>query len=125
LLIPSYTQAVFGTGPFTHWEASGWLLETTAANTLRLRRTGNAGASTVFSMVAPVSCTGSPISGTQSSVMNQVNNITFNVGQTLTATFCGEGSTIRVTVFDEFERAETSFRCWRLSGNSNACIRDF
>ena len=118
------SQFAFGVGPFQHYEAPSFVLETTAANSLTLRRTGQSGIAVTFSMTYPTGCTGNAITGTANAGTSQVHRITFGTGDAITATFCGEGSVIRVTVFDEFLQDELSFRCWRVSGNSNACRQE-
>jgi|DEB19_MinimDraft_3_1074340.scaffolds.fasta_scaffold79434_1 hypothetical protein len=124
-IAPAFSQFAFGAGPFTHFESIAWVLETTAANNIRLRRTGFTGTAVSFGITHPTGCTGNPLTGTASAGQTQVHNITFTAGQTLTGTFCGEGSFTEVNIFDEATQDQYQFRCWRVSGNSNACRRTY
>lgn len=124
-MAPPFTQFAFGAGPYTHFTSIAWVLETTAANNVRLRRTGFAGTAVMFGITHPTSCLGTPLGGTGIAGQQQVHNITFAVGETLTGTFCGEGSFLLVNVFDEATQDQYGFRCWRVSGNSNACRREY
>ena len=74
-----------------------------------------------------------PVGGTGTAPdVRQVFRFTYNAGDTLTANFCGEGSMILISVFDESMQTPSSisppftqFRCWRHAGNSNGCQRVF
>jgi hypothetical protein len=121
---PAITQFEFGTGPFTHYGAGlGWVLETPAANELRLLRTGFDGVAITFGITHPTECKGEPVDDIGDASLKQVHRFTDGIGQSLTGKFCGEGSFALVTVFTEIEQDMVQFRCWRVSGNSNACRR--
>jgi hypothetical protein len=121
---PAYTIFAFGVGPFTHFSSPGWVLETTAADNLQLRRTGVNGVAMTFGITHPEGCTGNAVV-LATNTPQQVHAITFTTGHIVPSTFCGEGSFSLVTVFDEFAQNMFAFRCWRVSGNANACRREF
>jgi hypothetical protein len=99
------------------------VLETTSASNLQLRRTGFDGTAVTFGITHPSSCTGDSVLSTGTADVTQVHRFTNASGQTLVSSFCGEGSFSLVTVFTEIEQEMYQFRCWRVSGNSNACRR--
>jgi hypothetical protein len=113
---PDRTYAIFGAGPQTHFEAANWILESLGPNQLQLRRT-TTGGYLVFGITHPNAC-GATISSVQ-----QVHRFATVAGQTLTSTFCGEGSFSLVNVYDEDNQQVTQFRCLRLAANSNVCQR--
>jgi hypothetical protein len=114
---PLMTQAIFGTGPITHYDAGNWILESTQSNTLVLRSTSSDFLR--FSMTYPVNCTGAGSGGTAD--MKQVFRYTGSAGGSITGTFCAEGSTVLVTVYNFND--PVFFRCTRSTGNSNFCQR--
>ena len=116
---PSATIAIGGV-PFTHFTGSGWVLETLTSASLQLRTTASGFRD--FGFVAPASCTpGPPGNGT----MTNPHRFSTAVGETLSASFCAEGSTILVTVFDSGPGTVTQFRCVRYAGNANVCQQAF
>lgn len=116
---PTPTNAVFGTGPFTHFTASNWVLESTASNALQLRMTANGFLN--FGFLAPSACTGNGVGG--NATMSNPHRFATTSGSTLTATFCAEGSVIDVTVATGSEII--MLRCIKISGNHNRCVRAF
>jgi hypothetical protein len=130
---PQFSQAVFGSGTKTHFDADQWTLESNAANKLTLRRKlgdpSPVGPYVVFSFTYPDPATCSSSGGVGSAPnMLQAYRYTYNAGESLSVNLCGEGSTVFVNVFDESSQAfqpTTQFRCWRHAGNSNFCQRVF
>lgn len=129
-MAPGPTFAIFGAGTKTHHTQSQWVLESPAANLLQLRRTAVDTCASptvpcyqVYSMVYPA-CSASP---TGPHDTKQLNMFSITLGDTVQGTFCGEGSVILVSVFDEgtFPQRMTQFRCQRLASNSNLCQRVF
>ena len=116
---PNITQAIFGTGPFTHFAGNGWVLETTAPNILQLRTL--AGGFFNYSIVYPSSCSGSGAGG--SSPMTSAYRFSSSAGDVLSAQFCTEGSPMFVTVRKFGDHSATLFRCYREASNSNSCQR--
>ena len=55
--------------------------------------------------------------------MSEAHRFSFNIGETLQATFCTEGSTILVSVTDNSTAKFDLYRCLRYSGNANLCVR--
>jgi hypothetical protein len=117
---PNLTLAVFGVGPITHGTGNGWILETTAANTLQIRNTN--GGFQQWSIDFPTGCAAQSATG-------QGTNFRFStvVGETLSGTLCNEGSPAWVTINRENDNPLKAavFRCWRYSGNANACQKMF
>jgi len=111
--------AAFGVGPITHYTGAGWVLETLAAATLQLRATSASFRD--FGFVSPSSCTGNGTGG--NATMTNPHRYSFNAGDTLSASFCAEGSTILATVFEDTTKLMTQFRCIRYAGNANVCAR--
>ena len=116
---PAPTNAIFGTGPFTHYAGDGWVLETTSADSLTLRSTDDA-AFIDFGMVYPTNCAAVGFAG--SGDMVALFDIASNIGDTVTGTFCIEGSTIFATI-DGGGGNVGYFRCWKRTGNHNVCQR--
>lgn len=71
-------------------------------------------------MIYPANCAGNGNGG--SADMKTVFRYSVNSGETLSATFCAEGSTILVTV-GEGTSSTTIFRCYRYTSNANICQR--
>jgi len=117
---PAVTSAIFGAGPIVHFTAAKWVLEALDAATLQLRVTAGS-AFIIFNFAQPSSCSGGASGG--SSSMAQSFRFATTPGQTLTATFCTEGSTILVTADDG--SSVSWFRCWRRATNHNLCQRLF
>lgn len=115
---PAMTQAIFGSGPITHYTGARFVLEATAATTLQLRTTGNGFLN--YSITHPTSC------AANSSGMGQVFRYSFNgIGDTLSASFCDVGSTMFIQVYDQNANQNHWFRCWRAASNHNVCQRLF
>jgi len=107
----------------THYDGPGWVLESPNAATVRLRTTATG--IRVFSLIHPVNCTLAFPNGAD---MKSRHSTGISPGAAIEATFCGEGSMIRVTVAQtgSNSRAElTQFRCMRLSSNANVCQREY
>ena len=117
---PAVTSAVFGTETIVHFAAAKWVLEATDGATLQLRVT-DGGDFITFDFVQPSTCSGGASGG--SSSMAQSFRFATTLGQTLSATFCTEGSTILVTADDG--SSVSLFRCWRRATNHNLCQRLF
>jgi hypothetical protein len=120
---PPTSQAIFGTGPITHYVGNKWVLETTSAASLTLRITDSGGYQ--LSMVHPTNCAGSASSATGATGdMAVVNSYASSVGSELTATFCGEGSPIFATIWESGSADNVGyFRCMRRTSNANTCQR--
>ena len=116
---PAVSQAVFGTGPFTHYTGDGWVLETTSADSLTLRSTDDT-AFIDFGMVYPTNC--ASVAGAVSGDMVALSDIATSIGVTVTGTFCDVGSTIFATIHGGFGNVGY-FRCWKRTGNHNVCQR--
>jgi hypothetical protein len=115
---PPVTMAVFGTGPITHYTGPGFVLEAPTAGSIQLRTTA-VGAFRTFAITHPSSCAAG------SAAMSQAFRYSFNVGETLSGTFCNEGSTIFVNVFADSPApgAAFHFQCTRFTSNANICQR--
>ncbi|MEZ4472805.1 MAG: hypothetical protein R3F60_18870 [bacterium] len=113
---PDFTNAIFGAGPITHFDGGTWLLEALDSNTLQLRKTG--GGFTNFGFISPTACAAG------SAGMSQQFRFASQVGQTLTADLCTEGSPMFVVVNDG-AAAMKIFACQRRTGNHNTCQRFF
>jgi hypothetical protein len=114
---PAVTNAIFGVGPITHFTGNGWVLEATNATTLQLRTT----AANFFSygIVHPINC------GAGTADLRNVFRFSTSVGDTLSGTLCDLGSQMTITVHRFNDTNATLFRCWRETGNHNACQRLF
>lgn len=117
---PDTTQAIFGVGPYTHYATPNWVLEATSALTIRLRITATG--LYALGIEYPTACT------TGSSTMASVHRFYTEVGETLAASFCDEGSPMWITVVDNMLSStpkSTIFRCIRNWANGNLCQRLF
>ena len=115
---PAFSLAVFGAGTQTHYNSGQFVIETPAANTMRVRITAG-GAFYQMSIVHPANC------GANSGTMSTVFRFAVNAGDTLDAPLCNEGSPVFITVMREGNSNPSWFRCWRYTGNANACQRLF
>ena len=115
---PPYSLAIFGNGPITHFNGNGYILETTAANTLQLRTTIG-GQFRDYSIVFPTAC------GANSGSLATNFRFSTGIGETLSGTLCNEGSPMWVTASSSGDTKADIFRCWRYSGNANACQKMF
>jgi hypothetical protein len=70
-------------------------------------------------MVVPGAC------GTGTAPMNNIFRFAFTPGDTLTGTFCAEGSNILVTAWPINAANANIFRCWRFASNAIACQQIF
>ncbi len=114
---PAITSAIFGSGPLSLFVGSGFIVEATNASTVQIRTlTANF---YDYGIVYPTACAGN------SSTMVAAHRYSTNVGETLTGTFCGEGSTMDITVAVNGGGPDTLLRCWRWAGNAIACQRFF
>jgi hypothetical protein len=115
---PDVTLAIFGGGTMTHFVGNGFVVETTAANTIQLRNTSGA----VFldwNITYPNPACVSP------TVMEEAYRFSITQGDVLSGTLCNEGSTLFVTASTLNDTHATLLRCWRVTGNANACQKLF
>lgn len=125
---PGVTEYAFSSptdGPFIHYAAGAWRLETTAPNAFRLIRTGATGVAVDFGITYPTACLGDPVLAVGTAAPTQSYRFTDTTGQQLTATLCGEGSFALFNIWDEFYQDQFQIRCWRVGGNANACRKEF
>ena len=113
---PEETDAVFGAGPIEHYDAGGWILDSTAANTIRFRQVGNGFINIGF--IAPTQC------GAGTASMSSAFRYTSRDGESTSATLCNEGSFMMVHIYKTGEEG-VWIRCWRRTGNHNSCQRLF
>lgn len=115
---PSGLNTVFGTGPLTHFETADYVLEALSATSLQVR--SKSASFLTASITHPSSCAAS--GGINSAETAQSFRFMSGVGQTLQGSLCGEGSTAFITIA-KFLEYPAWFRCWRVTGNHNACQR--
>ena len=89
---PPAPNAVFGSGPITHYSGARFVLEATGSATLQLRTTASGFLN--YGITYPTSC------GAGTSGVGQVFRFSTAVGETLSAPLCDPGSAIFINVYD-------------------------
>lgn len=117
---PAMTNAIFGAGPIVHYQGPTWVLEALTADTLQVRQT--APAFLDVGITHPQSCAGGG-GGVGTGDMAQSFRYMLAVGQTMSANFCTEGSTLFIQIGNPGTGDVGWFRCWRTTSNHNSCQR--
>lgn len=120
---PAPVVSVFGSGPFTIDSTSGWTLETPTADTIRLTVLATGFYDFSMQYPDPASCSGPPQGSSATAVVNRYRNAT-TAGDSLSGTFCGDGSTITVGVYTS-NGTYQRYSCIKYAGNANVCQRTF
>jgi len=115
------TQAIFGTGPITHFDADGFKIDSPDAATIRL--TNTAGGFLDFGLSAPTGCSVPTSTGATTTNTSQTFRFSFGAGETSSASLCTEGSMVLVTVHSQAAGVVRIFQCQRHTSNANVCQR--